>query len=539
MSQRERRRKRRARRGAAAASVAIGAAAGGALSAGPAGAASPITVTSLDDHGAGTLRQAIIDSNAASGADQIVFQSGLSGQITLETALPQITDSLDIQGPGAGAVTISGNSNVRILDVHAPADAAVSISSLSLVDGNANSDPGGAVALTGGDLTIVDSVISGSKAAQGGAVSFTAINTSSDSLTVRGTTISDNTATTGPGGGIAVKSAGDSGATATLEVQESTISGNHAQSRGGGIWMAAFHGTPTCDAYYCYAPPVNSLATITGSTVAGNFTGVAGGGVYAYDDGQAGSYATAYVNLRNTIAADDVGAAGTADDVASSGTQYHFTADFSLIETPRSGVHDFSDTSIFGEDPQLGPLQDNGGPTPTRAPSKSSPVADKGKSFGAITDQRGVARPIDWPNVANSAADGGDGADIGAFELNTEPDPSSNPGPPEQGPPPGPKPPPPKPFMKCHGLAVTIVDSVGSNKVKGTAKRDVIGDLGGNDVIRGLGGNDVICGGPGRDKLIGGPGKDTLMGQGGVDTLIGGPGKDKLIGGPGKDLQKQ
>ena len=64
----------------------------------------------------------------------------------------------------------------------------------------------------------------------------------------------------------------------------------------------------------------------------------------------------------------------------------------------------------------LGPLQDNGGPTFTLALLPGSPAIDKGKNFnGSATDQRGLPRTMDSPCIAN--ASGGDGTDIGAFEV--------------------------------------------------------------------------------------------------------------------------
>ena len=45
----------------------------------------------------------------------------------------------------------------------------------------------------------------------------------------------------------------------------------------------------------------------------------------------------------------------------------------------------------------------------------NSPAIDQGKSFGLAADQRGHERPFDAANIAN--ATGGDGSDIGAFEL--------------------------------------------------------------------------------------------------------------------------
>jgi hypothetical protein len=42
-------------------------------------------------------------------------------------------------------------------------------------------------------------------------------------------------------------------------------------------------------------------------------------------------------------------------------------------------------------------------------------VTDAGFSFGQTTDQRGAPRPYDFVSIPNAA--GGDGSDIGAFEL--------------------------------------------------------------------------------------------------------------------------
>jgi len=60
-----------------------------------------IPVLNADDAGQGSLRQAIIDANAAGGADTISFDPTFFNQprtITLLTALPSITDALSIAG---------------------------------------------------------------------------------------------------------------------------------------------------------------------------------------------------------------------------------------------------------------------------------------------------------------------------------------------------------------------------------------------------------------------------------------------------------
>src|SRR6185369_16353146 len=76
------------------------------------------------------------------------------------------------------------------------------------------------------------------------------------------------------------------------------------------------------------------------------------------------------------------------------------------------GSHDQVGSAANPLDPMLGPLQNNGGPTLTKAPLPGSPAIDQGHSSGQATDQRGVPRPYDNPAIAGPL--GGDGSDIGA-----------------------------------------------------------------------------------------------------------------------------
>ncbi len=73
--------------------------------------ATSIEVTSLaDTSDSGTLRWAIAQANATSGGiyDSITFTSGLSGTITLGSALPALSQNLTITGPGQNVITIDG-----------------------------------------------------------------------------------------------------------------------------------------------------------------------------------------------------------------------------------------------------------------------------------------------------------------------------------------------------------------------------------------------------------------------------------------------
>lgn len=92
------------------------------------------------------------------------------------------------------------------------------------------------------------------------------------------------------------------------------------------------------------------------------------------------------------------------------------------------GVTNGSDGWVAGDligtlaaplDAKLGSFQNNGGVTWTMALLLGSPAIDQGSGGSLATDQRGRIRPID--NLAITNAGGGDGSDIGAFELQSQP----------------------------------------------------------------------------------------------------------------------
>src|SRR5467141_3269886 len=76
---------------------------------------STLTVTNNFDSGAGSLRDTI---KAAKSGDTIVFASSLNGQtITLTSDELAIKKSLDIEGPGASLLAVSGNDTFRVFDI--------------------------------------------------------------------------------------------------------------------------------------------------------------------------------------------------------------------------------------------------------------------------------------------------------------------------------------------------------------------------------------------------------------------------------------
>ena len=525
MSRRARRQKRgrlERQRLALGAGVTIGAT----LAVGGTAQAADYVVTNLNDDGSGSLRQAIDDANTHAGPDRVLFQSGLTGSINLTSGRLKITDPLEVLGPGAGQLTVAGDNTSSVLyagnfDTPNPP---ITISGLTVTGAKATygevvgyhskltirdvviTGTGPGVSASYGSLTIEESTIRDTVgSSHGGGVSAFRLG-----VTVRGSTISGNAA--GEGGGIWMRDV--SGPL----IENTTLAGNHATDKGGGfVFRTEFSGLN---------------ATVTGSTISGNTAANIGGGVLIDED------PNSTVTLQNTIVSGNT--APTGPDLGATLGET-FNAAFSLIGNPAdAGINQtVPGSNILGGDPQLGPLADNGGPTKTMALAATSPAVDQGSAFGLTTDQRGLTRPLDLPDITNSGAPGADGSDMGAFELQPSP------------------PPPPVPNPKCHGRAATIVGSQAKDRLKGTPNADVIVGRGGKDTINALGGNDLVCAGAGNDKvsgaggkdklygekgadrLLGGAGKDKLIGAAGKDTLLGGPGKDTLNGGAGKDVQKQ
>jgi len=97
------------------------------------------TVQNNLDSGAGSLRDAV--TNAKSG-DTLVFAPGLNRQtITLTSDELAIKKRLDLEGPGASLLAISGNDTSRVFDISQGLD--VEIAGLTITHGLAETAGGG------------------------------------------------------------------------------------------------------------------------------------------------------------------------------------------------------------------------------------------------------------------------------------------------------------------------------------------------------------------------------------------------------------
>ena len=102
---------------------------------------SVFTVVSLGDTGSGSglqgdLRYCIDTANSnADLSNRIVFQPGLTGTVTLTQGKLVVTKPLEIDGPGADRLTVSGNHHSGVFDIEAPAGQTVLLSGLTIADG--------------------------------------------------------------------------------------------------------------------------------------------------------------------------------------------------------------------------------------------------------------------------------------------------------------------------------------------------------------------------------------------------------------------
>src|SRR5438309_9367715 len=72
-------------------------------------------VANLNDSGAGSLRQAVVDANAHAGAEQIAFATGLRGTISLPTDHLGLTDRVTVTGLACNRIRGRGHGPGGVL----------------------------------------------------------------------------------------------------------------------------------------------------------------------------------------------------------------------------------------------------------------------------------------------------------------------------------------------------------------------------------------------------------------------------------------
>ena len=296
------------------------------------------------------------------GGGEITFNCGGPATINL-TGLKTILTTNDITINGANEITLDGTA---------------------LADGMFSVQGGTTFSLVG--LTVQNST----RNASGGLI-FNAGGT----LSIIESTVSDNTAAGGVGTGGAIFNAGGN-----VSIESSTFSGNTSQEPGGAIFHSGGSLTILESTFYDNSSTVASggalaqnagTTVIEGATLNGNSAAGAGGAI-----GLFGGSATV---ARSIVAGNTAPGGANCFSVASlTSLDYNLSDDATC---PFILANDIQNSANV----DLGPLEDNGGPTMTLRPGEDSDALDAAGDCAALTDQRGEERPS------------GAACDIGSVEV--------------------------------------------------------------------------------------------------------------------------
>lgn len=366
------------------------------------------------------------------------------------TGLPLITTEVIIHGNHAtflkGGSDPSPANSFRYLLVNG---GALSIDSLNLVNGGwadaildcdspGTCGNGGAIYADDANLSISNSVFSGNAALRGGAIFL-----STDSaLSINNTTFEGNFAETGgaihnyssiavtdcifrsntvdlPGGGSrggAFYNQGD------LTIEASTLDGNLARNGGGAIYNSAYLTITNTSITNNWSSGTSGISnhavlTMTNSTVSNNHSGMTPSFGMSLPTAAISSPEGILEIHSSTISENSGSGPGLSASRAGSvtitnsiiannqGGSCWVLAD---IQTEGTANLDSDETCVgftYHNDPYLGPLANNGGPTLTHALLFNSPAVDSALGDCPDADQRGVTRPD------------GDACDLGAYEY--------------------------------------------------------------------------------------------------------------------------
>ncbi|HVA59499.1 MAG TPA: choice-of-anchor Q domain-containing protein [Mycobacteriales bacterium] len=362
-----------------------------------------------------SLREAVIAANANSPAKVVVPAGSYTLAIAPTGSDDATTGDLNITGgsvtiSGVGATSsgtvIDGGGLDRVLTVAATANAVVS--GVVIRHGSVSPTSKGGGVANYGSLALTSDVITANGAGSGGGIY------NDSALTVMSSTVSGNTAS-GDGGGL-----DNAGASGSATITDSTITLNTAAIDGGGIanenqttvmvseisGNSAAYGGGLSEGYTGETGTSISL-DLEESTISGNSAGTAGGGLDFMYQGGTLKHVTIATNLAPSGAGGGIGGAsapGLADTIVADnlGGNCHAAASdsgYNLDYNPSgSNTCSFSTTlhSIVESNPfpggAHGGLADNGGPTATIDLTAASPAHDVVPSCSG-SDQRGVALP--------------------------------------------------------------------------------------------------------------------------------------------------
>ncbi|MEL6105773.1 MAG: choice-of-anchor Q domain-containing protein [Planctomycetota bacterium] len=388
-----------------------------------------LTVNNADDGGFGSLRNAVLSLNrpeTLGGSIQFDPEAFGSEPVTINLRSElRLLGSGSINGLGSNQLTLDGNGLTRLFSFGEQGGdtSAVSLTGMTLRNGNANGGDGGAILAEDTFLRLDDVTIADSEAELGGAIALFEASDGfgygggsgspeleiTDSRFVRNqaarggaiftdtaislerSTLDSNTAS-GDGGAISVAGTDFF----LMRVRESTLFNNRAGGNGGAMHLSN----------------AQTDSIIDNSTFSGNRADNSGGAIFHEDSGGEPRYL--HVTITENIADADGDGSGVGGGFANDGFA-DVELSFSIIAGNTKGLGGSPDdlvgplslnsgVNLVGDEPLLGPLADNGGPTLTHALLEGSPAIDAAQNSVILFDQRRQPRE-----------DFG-GIDLGAYE---------------------------------------------------------------------------------------------------------------------------
>jgi MBG domain (YGX type)/Right handed beta helix region len=364
-----------------------------------------------------TLRDAITQADVDT-ANQYAINFAVDGTIDLTSALPDLSNNIVLDGPGALDLTVQRDPNAAAFSVFTvDSGVTVNLSGMTIAGGNAGfySGNGGGVD-NFGTLTVSNSVLSNNSAWMGGGIydetggklavsgtSFTGnsanvngggiFNDSSSTATVSGSTFTGNSAlgiyfgTDGGGvfneiGGMltvrdsifannsASLNGGGIGSSGILTVSGSTFTGNVATNDGGGIFNDS-----------------SNTATVSSCTFSGNTASVDGGGV---SNELGGSLTVSGTTIYNNSASLSGG--GIFNDSSSAVTVLSSTLSGNTASSNGGGVENAGRETVSGTSFTFNSASGDGGGVDnfgTLTVSNSVVLSNSAWSGGGICDESG------------------------------------------------------------------------------------------------------------------------------------------------------
>jgi serine/threonine protein kinase len=377
-------------------------------------------VTSEQEDGPGSLREALAQANEKPLPQIIVFSPALAGRtITLVEGWKGPGDRSALRIASRGDITIDGGKGVT-LELKSPAKrrlieveshAMLTLKNLTLTGGNVVNDldggqienQGGAVLITDGVLVVDHCTLQNNRASIGGAISA-----EFSSVTLRNSTFDTNNGYSvrppfhqQTGGGGAVNFSTWNNKKYTLDITGCTFSNNVGTS-GGAVWTRAeaascsishstFVGNRCLNGFGAAIHNSCAQAVFLHLTIVDNHAENKGGAL--------SQYATP-LTLANSLVANNKAAGGELLDVVmvnggtlTAGSRHNLIG----VAGADVGLSDGDRGNRLGvKDLKIGPLADNGGPTKTIALLPGSPALEAGDPSAVPasnqTDQRGRPR---------------------------------------------------------------------------------------------------------------------------------------------------